>query len=256
MPASPLHSLLDPHTVSVCASLIIHSEKRLLQQTQGMLRSPKGVEDIPVHSETKNSPDSPSMQRRDWDTPIVPSSPSASSLSRVRFQVGTESIIPNNLVVASEMDDFQKSEIWWQQGDYYMFKKTSKMIASEMRRRQSIEAIPTSYSSIMERTYSVCCQTAEESNNVCPLSKRDLVYLEKWKEHGISRRGLERWSFPKLAKERQRRKEVAIRGVIEVQNRFVRGMNLDSDTGAEFIRKSSEQLTRYEISLRVLCSII
>jgi len=163
--------------------------------------------------------------------------------SGVSPTVQTEQI-PNDLFLASKMNDDEKSQLWWQESEYYMFKKTAKMIASEMRRRQSIEKRSSrmSYSSIIERTYSVCCQT--ESNDACPLSDKDKHALERWEEHGFSRRGLERWSFPKLMKERQRRKDVAIRGVIEVQNRFVRGMKLDYDTGAEFIRKSSEQLTR------------
>jgi hypothetical protein len=142
------------------------------------------------------------------------------------------------------MPDKERNKIWWQEGDYYMFKRTSKMIASEMKRRQSLQHMTTSYSSIMERTYSVCCQTAEESNDACPLTEKDRQNLERWRETRVSRRGLERWSFPDLAKERLRRKDIAIRGVIEVQDRFVKGMNLDGEIGAEFIRKSSEQLTR------------
>lgn len=179
------------------------------------------------------------------ELPMLSSSLRSSKGKGVRFRSSlAREYVENNLFRASQMNDEEKSKIWWQESDYYMFKKTSKMIASEMRRRQSIEqANSRSYASIMERTYCICCQT--ESNDACPLSSRDKYYLERWEEHGVSRRGLERWSFPKLAKERQRRKEVAIRGVIEVQNRFIRGMNLDFDTGAEFIRKSSEQLTRY-----------
>ncbi|KAI2502727.1 hypothetical protein MHU86_11712 [Fragilaria crotonensis] len=44
--------------------------------------------------------------------------------------------------------------------------------------------------------------------------------------------------------ERSRRQSLAIRGVIDVQDRFVKCMNLDFDTGADFMRKSSERLTR------------
>ena len=165
----------------------------------------------------------------------------------VRFQNGgfATDQIPNNLKPASEMSFMEKTLIWWQPIDFYMFKKTSKMMAKEILRRQSAEMMPSSYSSIMQRTYSVCSQTAEEANDSCPLSEKDRHRLGQWREDGICRRGLERWTFPELAKDRLRRKDVAVRAVIEVQNRFVKSMNLDVNTGAEFIRKSSEQLTRY-----------
>ena len=170
-----------------------------------------------------------------------------SSRKVVRFQNGgiASDQISNNLKPASEMSSEEKTLIWWQPSDFYMFKKTSKMIAKEILRRQSDETTPSSYSSILQRTYSVCSQTAEEANEACPLSEKDRHRLQQWCDHGICHRGLERWIFPELAKDRLRRKDVAVRGVIEVQNRFVKSMNLDVNTGAEFIGKSSEQLTRY-----------
>ena len=164
----------------------------------------------------------------------------------VRFQNGgyaTEFIF-NGLKPASEMSFNEKSLIWWQESDYCMFKKKAKMIAKEMRRQNSHECSSSSYYSILKRSFSVCCQTAEESKNDFSMSERDRRALEGHVEHGICTRGLERWTVPELALEREKRKAVAISCVIEVQDRFIKLINLDSDAGSDFIRMSSERMTR------------
>lgn len=237
----PLHTpTSDPHVVSISSSPAWKRERRAnrAQDLFSILMRSHPPRPQNPGLTGKSMPLSPHT--------IVDNPKSVSIRKGVRFQHGGFAVeyIPNDLKKASDMSDKEKSSIWWQDTDYYIFKKTSKMIACEMRRRQSAEFLPSSYSSILQRTYSVCCQTAEGSNDACPLSEKDRNRLEQSSEHSISRRGLERWSFPTLAKERLKRKGVAIRGVIEVQNRFVKGMNLDFNTGAEFIRKSSEQLTR------------
>jgi hypothetical protein len=78
------------------------------------------------------------------------------ALRRIKYQITSN----QHLKMSSE----EKTLIWWQPSDFYMFKKTSKMIAKEILRRQSDETTPSSYSSILQRTYSVCSQTAEEAN--------------------------------------------------------------------------------------------
>lgn len=165
---------------------------------------------------------------------------------RVRFQNGgfATELISNDLKPASEMSDNEKSLIWWRDCDYYVFKKRSKMIAKELLLLERADSTSVSYCSLILRTYSVCCQTAEESHDDCTLSDQDRRRLELLSEKEHCRRGLERWRFPDLAMERSRRQSLAIRGVIDVQDRFVKCMNLDFDTGADFMRKSSERLTR------------
>ena len=174
---------------------------------------------------------------------------SASVHKRVRFKNGglATEYISYDLTKASKMSKDEKSLIWWRETDFYMFKKKSKMVAKELRRLECADSSSSyaSFESVMLRAYSVCCQTAEESNVVCRLSEQDRRRVEESREQEQCKRGLEKWIFPDLAIERDRRKKVAVQGLVEVQDRFVTCMNLDYDTAADFICKSSEQMTRF-----------
>jgi hypothetical protein len=201
-----------------------------------------------VKSQTENPTDSDRLMSSLPET-VVDIARSASAHKRVRFKNGGFAVekITYDVPPASKMSEDEKSSIWWRDSDFYFFRKKSKMLAKELRRRERSDSTSSDicFESVMSRSYSVCCQTAEESNVVCRLSDHDRRRVEESREQGRCQRGLEKWIFPHLAMERNRRQRVAIRGVVEVQDRFVTCMKLDYDTGAEFMRKSSEQLTRF-----------
>ena len=153
--------------------------------------------------------------------------------------------IPNNLIPASQMTESQKQSMWWQQDDYAMFKMTARMIAYEILRRDSPYSNQNSYSSILQKIFDSCCQSPDESAALpCLFHGHDYQAMHQWLDVAVSRRGLERWSLPVVAKERQRRKQDHLSAVLRVQHEFCSPGQVPSREVADLLRRTSEQFSR------------
>ena len=177
---------------------------------------------------------------------------------RVRFGE-YDDFIPNNLPPASSMTLEERRRIWWQHSDYDTFKRTAKMIANEIQKRHRSKGSAGSgnahsYSDVVRRTYGWCCKASRELQRIQPqadenqthvfVSQKDLLHLQQWAEVGTCRRGLEKWSVVVVARDRQRRKEMTVQGVLEIQRRARAIGGLDNDDISEFIRTKSVELSR------------
>ena len=268
------------------------------------------------------SPTTPSQATQ--TTPLLsstiissPPPPTTTTTTRsVRFRENRDGSVQEDICQdqsGPHHDNIDKKRIWWQHGDYSAFKSTAKLIASEIRRRQpsgSRFSASTSYSSIMMRTYALCCRSAREydararaaaaagtganrllqpyqrrrrrlphddddhdhvdtnySTNDSPTvnvdeegedniddddddcwfewTERDREQLRQWVDVGICRRGLEKWSIPSVAKDRQRRKDIHIQTVLDLQQRAHRiEGGFSRDEIDDFLRKKSRELSR------------
>ena len=179
---------------------------------------------------------------------------SRATASRVHFhQYNCESIddgvvvdyIPNNLIPASQMSEPQKQSMWWQQEDYAMFKMTARMIAYEILRRDTPYSNQNSYSSILQNIFESCCLLPDELTALpCPHHDHNKEAMHQWLDVAVSRRGLERWSLPAVAKERQQRKQDHLSAVLRVQREFCFPGQVPSREVSDLLRRTSERFSR------------
>mmetsp|Transcript_14814 Transcript_14814/g.34232 ORF Transcript_14814/g.34232 Transcript_14814/m.34232 type:complete len:249 (+) Transcript_14814:160-906(+) len=162
--------------------------------------------------------------------------------------------IPNDLVRASDMTQSEKRSIWWQKADFDAFRKTGKLIASEIRRACEGRKTPLhSYAAVLRRVYSMCCIKAEDGeHDIFPPEECDLtdeqellLFLRQWSAVGTCRRGLEKWSIPPVSVDRAERRFEAIQAVLDLQH-SLRQTNhpLLPEHFPDYIREVYEESTR------------
>jgi hypothetical protein len=203
-----------------------------------------------------------------WDT--------ASKRKGVRFAMHLNVEYTNESVSVCELKD-----LWYLGPDYQAFRllaydTAQQIIATEKRNRA-----PHSYQRVMERTYAACCNygteskpldvaivdstdgvdanssmrdESDEKNGVfsnCVLSADEFVHLQRWLEVGSSRIGLEKHAIQCISSTKSSRRDSITETILLVQqqqardkiNGKVRSLD-DKNSKAEFIRRTSERLSR------------
>jgi len=128
-----------------------------------------------------------------------------------------------------DMDEKEKSEIWWQRSDYEEFRKTGRMITKAMLEGGSEIWLATNQSWQLPNkdkhaTLKNACSLAEqhaafEKGDVSAKKNYEETRDKWWHKFGHSRRGLEHIASIDEGRQRQNNVRTALRAVVEEQRR-------------------------------------
>jgi hypothetical protein len=159
----------------------------------------------------------------------------SSPRKRVRFAKTTEGQIMEEIHSPIHPRD---SSQWMTREEWIEIRRQGQMTINSILSGDTIWSLARrhTYTNTMFRLWNCCLKGKEPSSSL----KRELRF---WASIGHSRRGLEKYSLPKVYDERQRRRYQHSSGVLFVQDQCYEN-RMDLETTSRLIRVASEKLSK------------